>query len=230
MVFILFYGIGYLKRKVQIYSRHIMRIALKVLFLLIITVSCKNNSTKEETNNINEQHKILKGNSYKNTEANDLNEKGVDLSITGNYYEAQIAFKKSLKIEPDNPTTLSNLGLNNFMLYEYDNAIKYYQEAYKISDSTYHMAAINLGLTYYYKKDFNKGIEITTYVINNTTDTSILSTAYTHRALNFIGNNNCEKAKTDLEHIKSNYRGMQNVAYNIIDLNNKLNSCIELNP
>jgi len=57
-----------------------------------------------------------------------------------------------LTIEPDNPTILSNLGLNRHLAKDYQKAIALYQKAYQISDATYHMAAINLGLTYYYKE------------------------------------------------------------------------------
>ena len=131
-----------------------------------------------------------------------------------------------MEIEPNNPTTLSNLGLNRFEAYDYDIAVKYYQKSYQISDSTYHLAAVNLGLTYFYKREFKKGLEITNYIIQNTHDKDILSSAYVHRALNYLGIDECSKAQSDLNYIKENFRGIGNTEYQIMDLTEKIQQCI----
>ncbi len=216
-----------LKRFVRkdIYQPIKLKKAFLFLFFASSFISCE---TVEKQINKNNQHKLISGNYFKNPEAEILNEEGINHSINGNYNHGKSAFLKSLKIEPDNPTTLSNLGLAYFLTDDYNNAIKYYQKSYIVSDSLYHIAAVNLGLTYFYKKEFNKGIYITNYVIKHTDDKSLLSSAYTHRALNFLGNNDCKKAQTDLKHIINNFQGEKNVKYNIRDLTTKIRTCTNI--
>ncbi|WP_188466685.1 tetratricopeptide repeat protein [Bizionia arctica] len=196
---------------------------LLMFLLLIISLSSCKNDKKSDYND--EQDKTIKGDYYENLNASDLNEKGIELSKSGDYELAKEVFLKALELEPNNPTTLSNLGLNRYLDYDYVNAIKYYQESYKISDSTYHIAAINLGLTYFYSKKFDKGIEITNYVIKNTKDKDILSSAYVHRALNYLGKDECGKAQTDLNYIIDNFQGIGNTEYHIKDLTEKIKNC-----
>ena len=194
------------------------------LLLIIFLSSCKNDK-KSDYNN--EQDKTIKENYYENLSASDLNEKGIELSKNGDYEKGKEVFLKALELEPNNPTTLSNLGLNRYLDYDYHNAIKYYQESYRVSDSTYHIAAINLGLTYFYSKEFDKGIEITNYVIENTKDKDILSSAYVHRALNYLGKDECDKAQTDLNYIINNFQGIGNTEYHIKDLTEKIKNCVQ---
>ncbi|MCK0109900.1 hypothetical protein MWU58_11395 [Flavobacteriaceae bacterium S0825] len=203
-----------------------MRLTILFTFLIFIIslTSCKDNK-KVSIENV--QHKSIPGDYFENQEAKKLNDKGIELSKTGNYKGGESAFFKSLEIEPNNPTTLSNLGLNRFLDYDYDNAIKYYQKSYTISDSTYHIPAINLGLTYFYNKEFAKGIEITNYVIEHTNDKDILSSAYVHRALNYLGKNECDKAQTDLNYIIANFQESRNTEYHIKDLTEKIKNCVQ---
>jgi len=203
-----------------------MKINKLLLFsILILSLnSCKDN---KKTSINDEQNKSIPGDYFENDNAADLNQKGIELSKSGYYDKGKEAFLKSLEIEPNNPTTLSNLGLNRYSDYDYDNAIKYYQKSYKISDSTYHIAAINLGLTYFYNMQFDKGIEITNYVIYNTNDKDLLSSAYVHRALNYLGNDECEEAQNDLNYIISNFQGIGNTEYHIRDLTEKIKNCVQ---
>ncbi|GGG56835.1 hypothetical protein GCM10010976_29600 [Bizionia arctica] len=186
--------------------------------------SCKDNK-KASIND--DQNKSIPGDYYENENAEDLNEKGIEFSKNGDYDKGKEVFLKSLELDPNNPTTLSNLGLNRYLDYDYENAIKYYQKSYEVSDSTYHIAGINLGLTYFYNKEFDKGVVITNYVIENTDDKDILSTAYVHRALNYLGKDDCEKAQTDLNYIIENFQGIGNTAYHINDLTEKIKNCVQ---
>ncbi|WP_053978601.1 tetratricopeptide repeat protein [Mangrovimonas xylaniphaga] len=195
---------------------------LIIFFLFSISiVGCKNKTYNEE------QDKIIDGDFYKNNDAADLNKNGIDLSKSGDLKKGRESFLKALEIEPNNPTTLSNLGLNYYLTEDYDNAIKYYKESYKTSDSTYHIAAVNLGLTYYYNEEFDKGIEITNYVINNAQHDEVLSSAYVHRALNFLGNNRCDDAQADLNYIIKNFKRENNVEYHINDLKKRIKNCVQ---
>jgi tetratricopeptide (TPR) repeat protein len=198
---------------------------LLLLSLVIVLLNSCNDSKKATIND--EQNKSIPSDYFKDEKAANLNEKGIELSKSGNYEEGKEVFLRALELEPNNPTTLSNLGLNRFLDYDYHNAIEYYQKSYKISDSTYHIAAINLGLTYFYNEEFDKGIEITNFVIESTNDKDILSSAYVHRALNYLGNDECEKAQTDLNYISGNFLGIGNTDYHIKDLTEKIKSCIQ---
>jgi tetratricopeptide (TPR) repeat protein len=193
------------------------------MLLLFTCFICCNKIVKDSKNG--DQNVSIPGDYFESEEASELNELGIELSKNGDYDDGKLAFIKSLEIEPNNPTTLSNIGLNRFLVYDYDSAIEYYQKSYRNSDSTYHISAINMGLTYYYMREFQKGIDITSYVINNDTTEVILSTAYVHRALNYIGNNNCERAKSDLDFIIQNFRGIGRTEFHIQDLKEKLEEC-----
>ncbi|WCO00237.1 tetratricopeptide repeat protein [Psychroserpens ponticola] len=196
-----------------------------IFLLFIITLnSCANN---EKSTHDNKRDNIINGTFYENDKARDLNEKGIELSRNGNYKEGNVMFLRALELEPNNPTTLSNLGLNNYFEDDYDNSIKYFQESYKVSDSTYHMAAANLAMSYFYNEEYDKGIKIANYVINHTDDKVILSSAYVNRAFNHIGNNNCEKAKTDIIYIYKNYRAVKNIEYHLKDLAKKMKNCVQ---
>ena len=195
------------------------KLLLFSIFLIALN-SCENNK-KASINN--EQDKSIPGDYFDNKSAEDLNEEGIELSKD----KGKEFFLKSLEIEPNNPTTLSNLGLNRYLDYDYDNAIKYYKKSYEVSDSTYHIAGINLGLTYFYNKEFDKGVVITNYVIENTADKDVLSTAYVHRALNYLGKDDCEKAQIDLNYIIDNFQGIGNTEYHIKDLTDKIKNCVQ---
>ena len=197
----------------------------KFLFTLLLIASLNSCKDNKKTSINDEQNKSISGDNYENEDAEALNDKGIEFSKNGDYDKGKAVFLKSLKLDPNNAATLSNLGLNRFLDSDYNNAIKYYQKSYEVSDSTYHIAAINLGLTYFYTKEFDKGVIITNYVIENTDDKDILSTAYVHRALNYLGRNDCKKAQTDLEYIKANFKGIGNTEYNIKDLTEKIKNC-----
>jgi|SRR5690554_1430246 len=199
----------------------------KLLFLSLLIISLNSCKDNKKASINDEQNKSIPGDYYENKDAEELNEKGIEFSKNGDYDKGKEVFLKSLELDPNNPTTLSNLGLNRYLDYDYDNAIKYYQESYEVSDSTYHIAAINLGLTYFYNKEFDKGIVITDYVIKNTNDKDILSTAYVHRALNYLGNDECKKAQADLNYIKDNFQGIGNTEYHIKDLTEKIKNCVQ---
>ena len=198
------------------------------LFLLLIFSL---NSCKEDKNLYfnNEQEKNLNGDFYENATASKLNEKGIELSKSGNYKQGEEVFLKALELEPNNPSTLNNLGLNQYLAYDYENAIKYYQESYKNSDSTYHIAAINLGLTYFYNEEFDKGIAITNYVIKNTSDNDFIASAIVHRALNYLGKNECNKAQTDLNFITYNFQEIEGIEFHIKDLKDRIKNCVQRN-
>ncbi len=188
-----------------------------IFIFLLINFSCQKYNQEQQT--------IIYDDYYENQEAADLNEQGILYSQKGDVEKAKEYFLKSLELEPNNPTTMGNLGLNRYLAYDYEEAIEYLQKSYILSDSTYHQAGVNLGIVYYYSQEFEKGVKISDYVINNASDNTILSGARTHRALNNIKLNECKKALMDLDFIKNNYNKVENIDFHIKDLQEKLKDC-----
>ncbi|MBQ0788579.1 MAG: tetratricopeptide repeat protein, partial [Oceanihabitans sp.] len=162
---------------------------LLFFFLLIIFFSrCKD--ARQNPNNI-PPSKTANGFSFETQEAENINDDAIEFSKKGKYKKAEQTFLRALQIEPNNVTILSNLGLNLSLVGDYYGAINYYQKSYKLSDSTHHIAAINLGLAYYNIESYKKGVDITTFVIHNATNKPFLASAYVNRAFNYIKMNNC---------------------------------------
>ena len=110
-----------------------------ILFLVVQLVFCQSNQNDLK---LDEQHKFIPGDYFENEQAEDFNEQGIEMTKKGDFKNGKAFFLKSLEIEPNNPTALSNLGLNRYLDRDYENAKKFYQLSYKISDSTYHIAAV----------------------------------------------------------------------------------------
>ena len=200
-----------------------------IVFFILILFFCNCNLIEKNKPNLQES-KTLKGFVINNKKADSLNGKGIELSKNEEYKESRLVLLKALELEPNHPTILSNLGLNSYLAFDYLNAIDYYQKSYKASDSTYHIAAVNLGLTYYYSNEYENGIKITEHVIGNATDNTVLASAYVHKALNRLGLNDCKSAKKDLELIIKNYSNVEGIDYHIRDLTGKIKNCVQQNP
>ena len=193
-----------------------------IVFLLIIACACLDAGSKSSRH---DRSITIPGSVFETREAEEFNDEGIAQSKKGKFETGKQLFLKALKIEPNNPTVLANLGLNRYMVYDYKNAIDHYQKSYEMSDSTYHIAAVNMGLTYYYDKQFEKGIEITTYVIDNAEDEFILTTARVHRGLNYFGKQECNNLNMDIQFIFGNYYDLEGIQYHIDDLSSKLKEC-----
>ena len=163
----------------------------------------------------------------KSDEALDWNSKGIELSKSGDYIQARKMFLKANSIEPNNPVILNNLGLNRSSVKEFDQAIEFFKKAYIKSDSTYHLAGVNLSLTYYRKGDYNNGIKTSNHIIRNATDKSLLAMARVHRAFNFAGNKECDKAKADLKYFRINFSSIPNAEEHIEDIEYKIKNCVQ---
>jgi len=143
----------------------------KYLFIIIpLFISCEFSTKNYESNSDKKYQKIgtevvdsgigdtlaLK----KGSKAHKLNTKGIKLGIKHEYIEAEKIFNKALLEHPNNPTILNNIGLTFYHRGIYNTAIKYFNQALAISDSTSVMSASNLGLTYYHQMDYARALNI----------------------------------------------------------------------
>jgi len=165
----------------------------------------------------------IEGSFFETEEASQLNKEGIDFSKNGKIEKGLNKFFLALEIEPENPTIVSNIGVNYMNVSDFKNAEIFFKKALVVSDSTYSAAGVNLGILYYDTKEFDKGIKILDHVILNETEKSIVFSAIINRALIFIANGDCWNALKDFNYIKMNCENMDDSDYNINNIQKKLN-------
>lgn len=140
------------------------------LFLLTL-ISCNFSTSSDKKYNDEKEYEkfgldiISKNEYFASQKAKNLSKKGVNLGLEGKYEEAEKILKKALKEEPNNPVILNNIGLTYYKRGVYNEAIKFYKHALKVSDSTSLMAAMNLGLTYYEQMDYARALNIMNFTL-----------------------------------------------------------------
>ena len=195
----------------------------QIIFLFVLlAISCKQ---KENSNSI--PSIIISGQKFEDIQAEKLNSSAIEKAKEGNVTLASKLFFEALEIEPSNPTILSNIGLNYETQKQNQAAIEYYEKALQVSDSTYLIAASNLGLLYKKIGDFRKGIQILDFVIENSDDNKVLTVAYINRAFNYLGLENCEKAKSDLNFIKRSKSKLEDTYIQIEKLEKRIKNCVQ---
>ncbi len=191
-------------------------------FTLILILSCK-----ERTNLNDTQQIVIVDDEFKSEKASALNEKGVDYGKKGYSKKANELLLEALKIEPDNPTILNNLGLVNGHLKNPKKSISYFQQSLSVSDSTYLSAGTNLSLEYYNIGEYQKGIEIANFVLKNTKNKYQEVGARIHKSFCLAGKGECGKTKAELKIIKTYAEEFDNLEYQIEIIENKLNNCVQ---
>jgi len=196
------------------------------IFITLSILSCKDSSlTKTDLNNT--EQIVISNKEFKFEKAEALNDKAVDYGKKGFSEKANEILLEALKIEPDNATILSNLGLVNSHLKNHDKSILYYQQSLIISDSTYLSAGTNLSLEYYNIGEYQKGIEIADFVLKNTQNKYEEIGARIHKSFSLISKSECEKAKIELKIIKSYLNKIDNLDFQVEIIENKLKNCVQ---
>lgn len=177
---------------------------LIVIFSVIISCKSKDNSNKkfDIINNKGNVDVYNSGEKFETKESNKFNTEGIELAKKNEFNKAEIKFLKALKLEPNNPTILNNLGNIKKSKYEYDESINYYEKSLIVSDSLYFNSALNLGIVSYKIKNYNKSLKLLEYVTSESTDLKLIKIAYYNLALVYIAMNECDKAKTELKKMK----------------------------
>lgn len=192
-----------------------------LVFLLFIVSSCKE---KEYPKNSSIS---ISGQKFENVKAQELNDLGIEKAKDEKYDSAEKLFFEALKIEPENPTILSNIGLCYQSKEMYGKAIEYLEKSLVVSDSTYLISGVNLGNLYYQNEDYGKGINILNFVIENTDDNGLLIIAHINRGFNYYGKQDCKKAKSDLKFAKSLSSNHKDVKFQIDRLESRIKNCVQ---
>ncbi|MFS4483568.1 hypothetical protein ACKGJY_11155 [Hyunsoonleella sp. 2307UL5-6] len=88
------------------------------IFLLVI--SCLNNKSSNEYNEIDFTQKEIKNQEFKNPKVKETNDTAVEFAKKGENSKAETIFLEALEIEPDNYTIMSNIGLNSLIQKKYN--------------------------------------------------------------------------------------------------------------
>ncbi|MFC2110555.1 tetratricopeptide repeat protein [Bacteroidota bacterium] len=191
-------------------------------FLIIILAACKNEKKSEDKNSI-----TLSTENFITEKAEELNEVGIEKAKSGNYDLAEKLFLKALDLEPKNPTIITNLGLNQQVQNNYEKAVKYYEKALFVSDSTYYIASINLGKLYYKTNKHIEGVKILTFVINNSKDETIINVAHLNRSYNQVSLGNCKKALNDYNYVKKSNLNAEGILQQMNTLEKEIKNCVQ---
>ncbi|MFI5203845.1 MAG: tetratricopeptide repeat protein [Flavobacteriales bacterium] len=157
-------------------------------------------------------------------EALDLNDKAMELVRNSEYDEARKYFLKALKIESNNPTILSNLGLIEKVTYHTEEAIAWFNKAIA-ADSSCYRAYVNYSLLMFEEGKYNKSIELAEYVIKNCDDADVTGSAYFNAALSLSENDDCVKARDYFNKFVTAFNDADFIQQQKIQLEDKLNGC-----
>ena len=153
-------------------------------------ISCKpENNSNEKIDNINNKENIniyFDNEKFETKKSEKFNSEGVELAKKNEFNKAEIKFLKALKIEPNNPTILNNLGNIKKFKNEYEESINYYEKSLIVSDSLYFNSALNLGIVFYKIKNYNKSLKLLEYVISKSTDLKLIEIAYYNIVLIYL--------------------------------------------
>lgn len=131
---------------------------------------------------------------FSNPKARELNDKGQIAAKESNFVEAQKLFKEALKLEPNNPEILNNLGFTEHSLDHSNDANQYYLKAIEL-DSTYVKTYANYSLFLYENGDYKNAVKMAEYGIQHTDDNEIIGLCFYHATLSLNQLNECSKAK-----------------------------------
>lgn len=167
------------------------------LLSLIYLQSCTSEEKKQEPkaevgNEVVTNETIL--NNFENKKAKELNDKGQKAAEESNFLEADKLFKEALKLEPNNPVILNNLGFTAHSLEHSSEANEYYVKAIEL-DSSYLKTFANYSLFLYENGDYKKATQIAEFGIEHTEDNEIMGLCFYHATLSLNQLNECLKAK-----------------------------------
>ena len=200
-------------------------------FLLLILISCKseNNSKekKELKNSKGDVNVYFAKEKFETKESDKFNTEGIELVKKGEYKKSEIKFLEALKIEPNNPTILNNLGNVKKYQNEYNESIKYYEKSLIISDSLYFNSALNIGIVSYKTKNYAKSLKLLEYVISESNDLKLIEIAYYNLVLVYIRQDKCEKAKIELKKSEQIFKNNFQFVEHYEHLKSEIKNCVQ---
>lgn len=206
-----------------------------ILFLIII-VNCGCNNPKAISKaekfeiNLTENKKleIIYGEYvFKNTEANRLNNEGIDALKEEDYDNAETKFIAAIRLEPDNPAILNNLGNIYREKGTHRMAMEYYKESFIFSDSTYFPSAFNMGVIRNLMGEYDKSFEIFEYILSRTKSENERTTVMYEMAHVMIKQNKCSEAINLYDSIKTDLYKFSEYKEDIAKFEKKIKNCTE---
>jgi len=142
------------------------KLNLVIIFVMLLSFSCKPIKTVK----IDDDEKAVHGKdgvtqiytdvkiAGTNKDANKFNNEGLALAKKGDFKNAKINFEKALAIDSEDPWFLTNLGLAEMFLQNYDSGIKLFQKAIEVNPENY-SHYLNLSVLYNKNEQYEKAIE-----------------------------------------------------------------------
>lgn len=203
---------------------------LQIAFLILLCLSCNDTSKKLNiyyNEGLTENDFIIGNYTFKNREAERLNNLGIQEIKKSEIREAEKYFIQAYRLEPDNPVILTNLGNIYLKVGTAKMAIEYYQEALVSSDSTYFSAATNLGRVYCRNKQFEEAKQILDYIISITDDSRLIAIAEYTLATVYIETKECNKANYLYLKTKDSFDEYPDFKSNLDTLEEDIKNCLQ---
>ncbi len=193
----------------------------RILFVLIISSSISS-CDKDRSRTVSYDNF-----DYQNNKASELNSTGLNLAKNGKYNESIKYFEQSIKMEPNNPITLNNIGVAYYELGENYKSIEYLNRAILASDSSYYPAFSNLLNNYSVLNKTELSIELSSYSIKNSKDNFVTSWSYIHRINNYIKQGKCGLARKDYEHLIMKFPNDESINIYFDDIDKDIKQCYD---
>ena len=164
----------------------------------ILSFSCAQPSEKNESQGLKDKdsrkHNTLLNNEvFKNTKARDLYLEGLKFLRKGDLSNARLSFLNANKIEPDNASILSELGIVEMRMFNYESSEQYFKKGLRVdSNQTIYL---NMGLLYYFEGKYTKAIEISKLMNCKKANSKLLRSYYNNLFMAYARLNNCDSAR-----------------------------------
>ena len=169
--------------------------SINFLFIFLL-ISCK--SDGKQKNHDGEDY-IIESPLSQNQKVLNLDRDAQIFARNDEFEKADKLFVEALEIEPQNYVILNNYGLSQSIQMKFDSAIQLLEKSYRLSDSTYQVAASNLSKAYFAKREFEKGVNVATYALENSKNQKLNYTLYIHRIANYAGLRDCRRSNEDIK-------------------------------
>jgi tetratricopeptide (TPR) repeat protein len=171
--------------------------AIPILALFLITISC-NSSTEgsiitEYFENQNGIRTISYPEKFNNSEAYKYYVDALDCLREDDLECSKDNLEKALMIDSLNLILLNDLGNLETRFKNFDKSTELFLRAINI-DSNFYQAYANLGLNYYYAKQYESGVDILKLVEIDSVHRITRRGVYLHLFMNYTGLKNCDSA------------------------------------
>ena len=205
---------------------------VKLLLILISFVSCNDESIKKHSeisfDKIDGELEVFIGeDNFENYKSEELNGLGIEMIKQDNVREAEKYFIEANRIEPKNPTVLTNLGNIYRKIGTERMAREYYNEALLNSDSLYFNAAYNLGLSYCAGNQLADSSNILEFIISKNSDQTKIAIANYTLATVYVSMNKCSLAKMKFVNVKNTLSAYPSYKTQLEILERKIKNCVQ---